>query len=97
HILQWQHGTYTISPSSPQLKLTPTFPLDGRQLLHDACKYKHGIYTRWNQTEEFAKLAIDIDAYRLEIENTRVKALRLEGTNGIRMQPLYFVGPTEGR
>lgn len=85
-VLQWQHGTYVLSSNSPQLVLNP-IPFDGRQVLSSPCTSKTSIYTRWNQTESYAKLALAVDAYRAD----GTVALRIERMDGIQVQPLYRV------
>lgn len=49
--MQWQHGTYTVN-SDGSLRLKP-IEVDGRQLISDPCSSESGIYTRYNQTENF--------------------------------------------
>ncbi|OJJ42699.1 hypothetical protein ASPZODRAFT_1290455 [Penicilliopsis zonata CBS 506.65] len=82
-IMQWQHGTYTVS-SDNELKLTP-IAVDGRQLLSEPCSYDVGIYTRYNETETFPGFKVYTDPYH------GVKRLDLTSFDGSLLHPMYLV------
>lgn len=50
--MQFQHGQVTENADG-SLMLKP-IAVDGRQLMSDPCQFKNGIYTRYNQTENFS-------------------------------------------
>ncbi|KAL4905133.1 protein rot1 [Aspergillus multicolor] len=81
-IMQWQHGTYTVG-SDGSLHLKP-FPMDGRQLISDPCSSSKGLYTRYNQTEEYNSFTVGIDPY---YDSMR---LDLYSFDGSPMIPMYL-------
>ncbi|RDW83690.1 Protein rot1 [Aspergillus mulundensis] len=81
-IMQWQHGTYTVG-SGGSLHLKP-FPMDGRQLVSDPCSSAKGLYSRYNQTEEYNSFTVGIDPY---YDSMR---LDLYSFDGSPMIPMYL-------
>lgn len=65
-IMQWQHGSWVLNPNG-SLTLTP-IAVDGRQLMSEPCNSKHGIYTRYNQSEFFKVRFICPVASRSSVE-----------------------------
>ncbi|KAL4927319.1 protein rot1 [Aspergillus undulatus] len=81
-IMQWQHGTYTVGADG-SLQLTP-IAADGRQLLSDPCESSKGLYTRYNQTEEYTSFTVGVDPYYGSVR------LDLYSFDGTPMIPMYL-------
>ncbi|MCJ1335587.1 Reversal of tor2 lethality [Bachmanniomyces sp. S44760] len=82
-IMQWQHGEYTKNANG-SLSLTP-LSVDGRQLLSNPCAYSNSIYTRYNQSELFAKFQVYTDPYH------NVPRLDLFNFDGSPVNPMYLI------
>ncbi|KAJ5193825.1 Chaperone endoplasmic reticulum protein-folding [Penicillium cf. griseofulvum] len=81
-IMQWQHGSYTVFGNGT-LILTP-IAVDGRQLLSDPCRKQSGHYTRYNTTEEFKEVTVEIDKFN------RIKRLDLTRADGSTVNPMFL-------
>ncbi|KAF9895067.1 Reversal of tor2 lethality [Aspergillus nanangensis] len=71
-------------PGDGSLHLTP-IEVDGRQLLSDPCSSEEGIYTRYNQTEEFNSFKVSVDPYH------NIQRLDLQKFDDSFMHPMYLI------
>lgn len=82
-IMQWQHGQYQVLTNGSIT--TQPFGVDGRQLVSDPCNQKHSIFTRYNQSELFARYEELTDPYH------NIPRLNLFKFDGSPLMPLYLV------
>ena len=97
--MQWQHGKFE-KHTNGSLTTAP-IKVDGRQLVSDPCKYKEGVYTRYNQPELFEvsyeqfysirSVLTSFQRYEVVIDEFHnIKRLNLYQFDGKPLVPLYI-------
>lgn len=85
-VIQWQHGIFSSSGQAPNTSLVlQPFAVDGRQLLSEPCKHRHGVLTRYGQAETISKLEVYVDGFNHKWR------LNLFLGDGVPVNPMWLV------